>query len=455
MSLVAAIVGRPNVGKSTLFNRLVGRRDALVSKTPGLTRDRREGQARLADLEFMVIDTAGLDEEVGDQLTAGMRTQTEQALESADIALFLIDTRAGITPLDRHFAKWLRKHRLPILLVANKYEGRGAEAGYLESFDLGLDEPMAISAEHGTGLMELYEGLRPFIEAKSLAPESPHEGTEDAGEEAEDAPLLLAVVGRPNVGKSTLANRLLGEERMLTGPEPGVTRDAIPIDWSYKSRQIRLVDTAGLRRRSRVSGQIEKLTARDTLRQIRRSEVTVLVIDGTEAFERQDLAIARAALEEGRALVIAINKWDLITDREDRLTLIAERLSISLPQARGVSCVPLSALSGWHINRLMPAVFAAHERWNRRIATGPLNRWLAEATARHPPPMVGGRRIRLRYVTQPTARPPTFAIFVSRPEQLPDSYMRYLENTLRDSFDLPGIPLRLRFRRGKNPYARD
>jgi GTP-binding protein len=452
VSLVVAIVGRPNVGKSTLFNRLVGRREALVSKTPGLTRDRREGRARLADLEFTAIDTAGLDEEVGDRLTAGMRAQTERALESADLALFLVDARAGITPLDRHFAKWLRKHRLPILLVANKYEGRSAEAGYFEAFDLGLDEPVAISAEHGAGLLELHEALRPFIEDGTPAQISRSEAT---AEPAAEAPLLLAVVGRPNVGKSTLANRLLGEERMLTGPEPGVTRDAISIDWFCKGRPVRLVDTAGLRRRARVSGQIEKLTTRDTLRQIRRAEIAVLVIDGAEAFERQDLAIARTALEEGRALVIAINKWDLITDRAAGLRLIAERLETSLPQARGVPCVPLSALSGWHVNHLMTAVFAAHERWNRRIATGPLNRWLAEATARHPPPAVGRRRIRLRYVTQPTARPPTFAIFASRPEHLPDSYTRYLENSLRDAFDLPGIPLRLRFRRGKNPYARD
>ncbi len=433
------------MGKSTLFNRLVGRREAIVHPTPGVTRDRREGEGQIGDLRFHVIDTAGLDE-AGDELRARMQAQTERALADADVALLLVDARAGITPTDEHFVRWVRRSRTPVLLVANKCEGRGGEAGLLEAYGLGLGEPVPISAEHGEGLGHLYDMLRPFA--------GPGEETTAGPPEKAAVEIRLAVIGRPNVGKSTLVNRLLGEERMLTGPEPGVTRDAIQVAWDYEGQRLRLVDTAGLRRRARISDRLEKLSVSDALRAVRLAEVVILVVDARQMFERQDLVIADMVVNEGRALVIAVNKWDLIEDRGVTRRRMRDALERALPQVRGVPTVTLSALTGANMVSLMPAVLHAYEVWNRRVPTAPLNRWLAEVSAHHPPPAPQGRRIRLRYITQVKTRPPTFALFASRPEALTESYVRYLVNALRESFDLPGVPLRLMLRKGRNPYVR-
>ncbi|HSR71944.1 MAG TPA: ribosome biogenesis GTPase Der, partial [Kiloniellales bacterium] len=445
-----AIVGRPNVGKSTLFNRLVGRRLALVDDQPGVTRDRREGPAQLFDLRFTAIDTAGLDEADDASLEARMQAQTDRAVAEADLVLLLIDARTGVTPLDEHFAARLRRGPAPVVLVANKCEGALGEAGRLEAFALGLGEAIPISAEHGLGLSDLHDAMR-----EKLGPPEAAEATvsEEAAEAPhEEGPLRLAVVGRPNVGKSTLVNVLIGEERLLTGPEAGITRDAIALDWAYDGRPVRLVDTAGLRRRARTTGKIEKLSAADALRAIKLAEVVVLMIDAEAPLEKQDLTIARLCVEEGRALVLALNKWDLCADPRATLKAVEDRLQRSLPQTRGIPVVPVSALRRRGLDRLMAAVFAAHEVWNRRIPTAALNRWLAGTTEAHPPPAPGGRRIRLRYMTQARTRPPTFALFCSRPEALPDSYLRYLENALREDFDLPGTPIRIHLRKGENPY---
>jgi GTP-binding protein len=454
MALTVAIIGRPNVGKSTLFNRLAGRRLALVDDTPGVTRDRREADASLGDLRFRIIDTAGLEDADSGTLSARMQAQTEQALALADVALFVIDSRIGITPLDNHFAELLRRSGRPILLVANKAEGRGGEAGALEAFSLGLGTPVALSAEHGEGLSDLYDALAPYVDRASS-----EEAAADADDGDDDAqaekPLQLAVIGRPNVGKSTLVNRLLGEDRLLTGPEAGITRDAIAIDWEWQGRRVRLIDTAGLRRRPKVEEKLEKLSVADTLRAVRFAEVVVLVIDATMPLERQDLTIARLVEDEGRAMVLAVNKWDLIEDRNAALTALKDKLEISLPQLKGLRIVTLSAQTGASLDKLMPAVLATHEIWNRRIPTPQLNRWLAEVQERHPPPLVEGRRLRLRYMTQANIRPPTFALFASKPGDLPESYRRYLVNLLREIFDLPGVPIRLMLRKGKNPYAKD
>ncbi len=447
MVRTVAIVGRPNVGKSTLFNRLIGRRLALVADIPGVTRDRREGQARLGDLEFRAIDTAGLEEAGGESLEARMRRQTEAALAESDVALFLVDARAGITPMDRHFADWLRRADRPVILVANKAEGAGAAAA-MDAYALGLGDPVAISAEHGEGMAELYDALAPYLAAGA----APEEAAVPEGAGAKPV-IQLAIVGRPNVGKSTLANRLLGEERLLTGPEPGLTRDAIAVEWQYGDQPIRLVDTAGLRRKARVEEKLEKLSVADTLRAIALAEVVVLVIDGTLGLDKQDLTIADHVLSEGRALVIAVNKWDAVEDRARALGAIEDRLEASLPQARGLPLVTLSAKTGRHLERLMPAVLALHERWNRRVPTPALNRWLAEATARHPPPAVKGRRLRLRFAAQVKTRPPTVALFTSRPAALPEAYTRYLVNSLREVFDLDGVPVRVLLRKSKNPFA--
>ncbi|HJU15600.1 MAG TPA: ribosome biogenesis GTPase Der [Stellaceae bacterium] len=441
MNFTLAILGRPNVGKSTLFNRLVGRRLALVDDTPGLTRDRREGRGRIADLEFRVFDTAGLEETAPASLAGRMQAQTGRALAEADVALLVIDARAGVTEADRHFARWLQKSGKPVVLAANKAEGRAAWPGIGEAWRLGLGEPVALSAEHGEGLAELYDRLRPFAEENAAAPQ------QDG-----DRPLELAIVGRPNVGKSTLANRLLGEERLLTGPEAGITRDAIAVDWQWRGRPIRLVDTAGLRRKPRIEEKPEKLSAADALRAIRFAAVVILVCDALQPLERQDLAIARLVADEGRALVMAANKWDKIEDRAAALARLRERAALSLPQLSGLAIVPVSGLTGSGLEALMQAVFAAHDVWNRRVPTGSLNRWLAAAVARHPPPLAAGRPLRLRYITQVNTRPPSFALFASQPQELPDSYRRYLINGLREDFNLYGTPIRLMLRKGNNPY---
>lgn len=457
-----ALVGRPNVGKSTLFNRLVGRRVALVDDRPGVTRDRREGQGGLFDLSFTVIDTAGLEDVTDDSLEARMRRQTERAVEEADAVLMLVDARAGVTPLDAHFADRLRRAKKPVLLAANKCEGKAGEAGRLEAYALGLGEPIALSAEHGLGLDELYDFLAPLIRPEGPEAEREEEAFPDEevaqaeGEEAEErdpGPLQLAIVGRPNVGKSTLVNRLIGEERMLTGPEAGITRDAIAVDWTYRDRPLRLIDTAGLRRRAKVEDRVERLSAADTKNAIDFAQVVVLVLDAALGLEKQDLTIARQVVEEGRALVIALNKWDAVPDRALALKAVEDRLQRSFPQTRGIPLVTLSALQGRGTDRLLQAVFEAYAIWNRRLSTGVLNRWLQQAVAAHPPPAPGGRRIRLKYITQARSRPPTFAISCSHPDELPGAYLRYLENALREDFGLPGTPIRLHLKKSRNPYA--
>ena len=445
MHFTVAIVGRPNVGKSTLFNRLVGRRHALVDDSPGVTRDRREGEAALGPLRFTVIDTAGLVEAAPDSLEARMLEQTHLAAEAADVSLLVIDGRAGVTPDDRYFAAAMRKLGRSVILVVNKCEGKAGQDGLFDAYSLGMGDPVAVSAEHGQGMSELYDALEPYGGA-----------LEETDQEAADKPLQLAIVGRPNAGKSTLLNRLVGEERTVTGPEPGITRDAIAVAWSYKGRAIKLVDTAGMRRRAKVVARLEQISVTDTLRVIRLAEFVLLLLDADMALERQDLSIARLVVEEGRGLIIVINKWDMVArGRRALLKSIDQRLADSLPQIRGVPVVTLSALHGEGVDKLLPKVFKTYETWNKRVSTGRLNRWLEGVVAAHPPPMAGGRRIKLRYMTQIKARPPTFALFVSRPKALPDTYQRYLVNQLRDAFKLDGVPIRLFLRAGKNPYAPD
>jgi GTP-binding protein len=463
--VTVAIVGRPNVGKSTLFNRLTGKRLAIVDDTPGVTRDRREGDARLGDLSFRIVDTAGFEDARGDDLAARVQAQTVQALAVADVALFLIDARDGLTPLDQTLADLLRRGAAPTILVANKCEGRAGVAGLAEAFALGLGDPIPFSAEHGEGLGLLYDVLRPFVDEPPVAQDAERAtggevaGAEDAGGAAEEtgvshSPVLqLAIAGRPNVGKSTLVNRLIGEERLVTGPEAGITRDAIAIDWLYRGRTLRLFDTAGLRRRAKVDARLEQLAGADSLRAIRFAHVVVVVLDATAGLEKQDLTIASLVVEEGRAPVLALNKWDQVTDRAAVLAAVRERLEQSLPQARGLAVVPLSALTGERLNTLLPAVLRAYDAWNLQVPTGRLNRWLADATRRQPPPGAGGRPIKLRYMTQTKARPPTFAVFANRPDAVPDAYLRYLANGLRDAFGFAGVPLRLSLRRSKNPYV--
>ena len=440
MSFAVAIFGRPNVGKSTLFNRLIGHRLALVDDTPGVTRDRRDGKARIADLEFRITDTAGLEEAAPSSLAGRIQSQTESALNGADVALLMVDAREGITEVDRHFANWLRRSGKPVVVLANKAEGRSALPGIGEAYRLGLGDPVPISAEHGEGLAELYDRLAPFA------------GGPHAPVTAPGKALQLAIVGRPNVGKSTLVNRLIKEERLLTGPEAGITRDAIAVDWVWRGRPIRLVDTAGLRRRPRVEGRLEQLSVGDALRAIRFAETVIVVMDAQQPFERQDLTIARLVADEGRAIVIVANKWDAIDDRPALLDQLREQVSGSLPQLQGVAVVPASGLMGFGLDAMMVAVSTADEIWNRRIPTANLNHWLRAVEQRHPPPLVAGRRLRLRYMTQVNTRPPTFALFASKPGELPDSYRRYLVNALREEFDMPGTPIRMMLRRGKNPY---
>ncbi|CAN5376925.1 ribosome biogenesis GTPase Der [soil metagenome] len=448
-----AIVGRPNVGKSTLFNRLVGRRLALVDDLPGVTRDRREGEARIGSLRFIAIDTAGLDEAAAGSLASRMRAQTEAAVRSADVSLFVVDARTGLTPLDRHFADMLRTAGRPIVLVANKAEGRSGEHGVNEAHALGLGVPVPISAEHGEGLGDLHDAIAAFADLAAAASEEP-EDTEPTGEDADEPghALRVAIVGRPNVGKSTLINRIVGEDRLLTGPEAGLTRDSIAIDWTFRDRAMRLFDTAGLRRKARVEGKLEKLAVGDALRAIRFAEVVILVIDIEQPFEKQDLQIADLIESEGRAVVIALDKWDLVSERQSVMADLIEKAKRLLPQIAGVALVPVSGVTGQGIDKLMEAVLKAEAVWNRRIATARLNRWLPGVLERHPPPAVSGRRIKLRYLTQAKARPPTFIAFCSRPEALPDAWKRYLVNAIRETFTLPGTPIRLTLRKGENPY---
>jgi GTP-binding protein len=457
MSFTVAIVGRPNVGKSTLFNRLVGKRLALVDDLPGVTRDRREGRARLGDLAFTAIDTAGLAEAAPESLTGRMQEQTEAAISAADAVLFLIDARAGATPADRAFADLVRKSGKPAILIANKSEGSAGEAGVLEAYELGLGEPIAISAEHGEGLADLYAGLRAAL-PDATAPAAEVEQRDADGDieqkAAERRPIRIAVVGRPNCGKSTLVNRLLGEERLLTGPEAGITRDAIAVDLTWQDRPFRVHDTAGLRRRARVEEKLEKLSVADALNAVRFAEVVVLLMDAQKRFEEQDLRIADLIEREGRALVIGMNKWDLIESRPGAIKQLREETDHWLPQVKGVPVVAVSGLTGAGLDRLMQAVIDAHAVWNRRVETSALNRWIAAVVAAHPPPAVSGRRIRLDYITQPKSRPPTFVLFTSRADALPDAYRRYLVNSLRETFDLAGTPIRLALREKKNPYAK-
>jgi GTP-binding protein len=448
MSFTVAIVGRPNVGKSTLFNRLAGKRLALVDDQPGLTRDRREAEAMLGPCAVTLVDTAGL--EPGDKgLTPRMRRQTEAAIAQADLVLFLIDARDGVVAADEMFADLVRGSGKPLVLAANKCEGRAAEPGLYEAYSLGLGEPLPISAEHDIGIGELSEAIQQICQAGGTI--APDQG--EFADEAEPRPLRIAIVGRPNVGKSMLINALLGEERMITGPEAGITRDAIASDLEWDGRSLLLFDTAGLRRKMRVEGRAEELSVGDALKAIRFAETVVLLLDAEQPFEKQDLQIADLIAQEGRALVIAVNKWDVVRDRQKRLAALREQCQRLLPQIKGVALVPVSALTGKGLGELMAAILAADALWNRRLPTHALNRWLEVTVEAHPPPAVAGRRIKLRYMTQANARPPTFVLFCSQPKALPESYSRYLVNALRESFDLPGVPIRLNLRKGDNPFA--
>ena len=447
-----AIVGRPNVGKSTLFNRLTARHVALVSDMPGLTRDRREGAAEIAGHKVKLVDTAGLEEAAPGTIAARMRAQSETAIAQADLVLFLLDARDGVMPADSAFARVVRSSGRPVILVANKCEGRAGAEGFYEAFQLGLGEPIAISAEHGEGIADLNEAI---LAALALEPQRKRRG--DGGGEPEGAgkshAIRIAVVGRPNSGKSTLVNALLGEDRMITGPEPGLTRDAVATDFAWANRPLRIFDTAGLRRKARIAEVAEKLSTSDAVRAIRFAEVVVVVVDAEHPFEHQDLTIADLVAEEGRALVIAVNKWDLVVDKHKKLAELREMAEERLAQVAGVPVVAISALAGRGLDKLMAAVLRSYETWNRRVSTPELNRWLGEALERHAPPAAKGRRIKIRFITQPSARPPTFVAFCARAEALPKAYLRYLINSLRAAFDLPGVPIRFKLRKGDNPFA--
>ena len=447
--LKLAIVGRPNVGKSTLFNRLAGKKLAIVDDRPGVTRDRRFGTGRLGDLDLALIDTAGFEDVTDESLEARMRRQTELAVDDARVVLFVIDAREGVVPLDELFASVLRRSGKPVIVVANKTEGRAGDAGALEAYNLGFGEPVSISAEHGEGLGDLYSAVRA---AESLAGDLDEDDDDEKGDAGGDKPIRIAVIGRPNAGKSTLVNRLIGEERLLTGPEAGITRDAVSVDWDWEGRRIRLVDTAGLRRKARIDETLEKLSTQDTLRSLTFAEVVLLVMDATHPFETQDLTIADLVEREGRALVFVLAKWDLVEDPGARLKAFIERADDMLPQLRGAPVVALSAETGRGLDRLMPAVVKAHVDWSTKLKTRDLNDWLKIAVERHPPPAVNGKRVRPKYMAQTKARPPTFVLFASRADKLPESYRRYLINSIRQSFDLPGTPIRITVKTGKNPY---
>jgi GTP-binding protein len=447
-----AIVGRPNVGKSTLFNRLVGKRLALVDDRPGVTRDRREGEAHLVGLEFRVIDTAGFEDEDPASLPGRMRQQTEAAVREADAALFMIDAREGVTPLDEEIGRWLRVETTPVIVVANKAEGRAGESGTLDAFRLGFGDPVALSAEHGEGVADLFEALQPLIERDQ-------ESADEEEQDSPDAPLKIAIVGRPNAGKSTLVNRMLGEERMITGPEAGITRDSISIQWEWpspsgQSRPVQLVDTAGLRKRAKVEDKLEKLSAADTRRAIDYAEVVVLLLDATRGLEVQDLKIAAQVIEEGRALIIALNKWDVAEQASSLFNGVKGALGEGLAQLKDVPLLTVSARTGKGIDTLLEVAFDLRAAWSRRISTGELNRWFEQAIETNPPPAPKGQRIKLRYITQVKSRPPTFVVFGNRTDELPESYRRYLVNALRRDLKLAAVPLRLDFRGRSNPFDR-
>jgi GTP-binding protein len=444
-----AIVGRPNVGKSTLFNRLVGKKLALVDDRPGVTRDRREGEARLLGLEFRVIDTAGYEDEDAHTLPGRMRAQTEAAVRDADVALFLIDGREGVTPLDAEIARWLRAGRTPVVVVANKAESRAAEAGILDAYRLGLGDPVPLSAEHGEGVVDLFEALRPLVEREAEE--------ESAVEEATDSPLKLAIMGRPNAGKSTLVNRMLGEERLITGPEAGITRDAITLDWEWRAKDgtthpVRIVDTAGLRKRAKITDKLEKLSGADARRAMEHAEVVILLLDATRGLEAQDLRIAELVIEEGRALIIAVNKWDVAENASSLFNGIKAALEEGLAQIKRIPVLTVSAKTGKGIDELLLVAFELREQWSRRIGTGELNRWFEAAVEANPPPAPGGKRIKLRYITQVKSRPPSFVVFGTRVGELPESYRRYLLNSMRRELGLGPVPLRLTMRAPKNPF---
>ncbi len=460
MSFTIAIIGRPNVGKSTLFNRLVGRKLALVDDQPGVTRDRREGDAKLGDLTFKIVDTAGLEEGTQDSLSGRMRAQTEAAIEMADAIFFMIDARVGLTPTDRYFADLVRRAGKPVIVLANKAEGKIGESGAYEAFGLGLGDPVALSAEHGEGLSSLYEALIEALPELTALPPQEEEitselilGDEEDGTELDlTKPLRFAVVGRPNAGKSTLLNRILGEERLLTGPEAGITRDAIGIDFEWHGRKIKMFDTAGLRKRANVQGKLEKLANADALRAVKFAEVVVVLLDATIPFEKQDLTIIDVVTKEGRALVIGLNKWDLIPNPDAKLRELREEADRLLPQVKGMPVIPVSGLTGKGLDKLLAAIMRVHEIWNIRISTGRLNRWLEGVIDSTPPPAVSGRRIKIRYMTQAKARPPHFIVFGNQLDSLPTSYERFLINGIRETFELKGVPIRISKRTSQNPY---
>ena len=451
---IVAIVGRPNVGKSTLFNRLVGKRLALVDARPGVTRDRREGDATLLGMEFRIIDTAGVEDEDPDTLPGRMRAQTQAAVREADVALFLIDARAGIVPQDEEIARWLRSEDTPVVLMANKAEGKAAESGVLEAYALGFDTPLPFSAEHGDGLVDLFEALRPYVEYEGF-----DDPSEDPEEDEENGPLKLAIVGRPNAGKSTLVNRILGEERMITGPEAGITRDSIAIEWEWTApdgqvRPVRLIDTAGLRKKAKVQDKLERLSAADAMHAVDFAEVVVLLLDATLGLEAQDLRIADQVLQEGRALIIALNKWDIAENPPSLFQGVRAALEEGLAQVRGVPLLTVSAETGRGMDQLLQAAFDVREAWSKRVSTGVLNRWFEKAIEVNPPPAPGGRRIKLRYLTQAKTRPPGFILFGTRVDQLPESYKRYLMNGIRKDLGFGAVPIRLTVRAPRNPFDR-